>query len=164
MKIKKITVTGISVSLAMILSYLESMIPSFVPVPGIKIGLSNLVIVILLYSSGTADAFLTDIIKIILSSVLFGTPLSFLFSLAGGLFSFFTMWLLKKTDRLSVISISAAGGVCHNTGQLVMAIFILKSPALYYYLPALMAGGLLTGLFNGFVSAELNLYLKDIVF
>lgn len=162
MKIKKITVIGISVSLAMILSYLESMIPSFVPVPGIKIGLSNLIIVILLYSGGTVDAFLTDIIKIILSSVLFGSPLSFLFSISGGLLSFFVMWLLKKTGILSVLSISAAGGVCHNTGQLVMAIIILKSPALYYYLPPLLMGGLLTGLFNGIVSAELVRYLNKI--
>jgi heptaprenyl diphosphate synthase len=162
MKIKKITVIGISVSLAMILSYLESMIPSFVPVPGIKIGLSNLIIVILLYSGGTVDAFLTDIIRIILSSVLFGSPLSFLFSISGGLLSFFVMWLLKKTGILSVLSISAAGGVCHNTGQLVMAIIILKSPALYYYLPPLLMGGLLTGLFNGIVSAELVRYLNKI--
>ncbi len=162
MKIKKITVIGISVSLAMILSYLESMIPSFVPVPGIKIGLSNLIIVILLYSGGTVDAFLTDIIRIILSSVLFGSPLSFLFSISGGLLSFFVMWLLKKTKILSVLSISAAGGVCHNTGQLVMAIIILKSPALYYYLPPLLMGGLLTGLFNGIVSAELVRYLNKI--
>jgi heptaprenyl diphosphate synthase len=162
MKIKRITVIGISVSLAMILSYLESMIPSFVPVPGIKIGLSNLIIVILLYSGGTVDAFLTDIIRIILSSVLFGSPLSFLFSISGGLLSFFVMWLLKKTGILSVLSISAAGGVCHNTGQLVMAIIILKSPALYYYLPPLLMGGLLTGLFNGIVSAELVRYLNKI--
>ena len=121
MKTKKLTVLALSVALAMILSFIESQIPSFVPIPGVKIGLANIVVVFALYKLGWKEAAGISLLRVFLVSVLFGHAASFFYSMAGALLSFCGMALLKKTGLFSHIAVSVAGGVLHNVGQILMA-------------------------------------------
>lgn len=136
----------------MILSYIETLIPSFVAIPGIKLGLANIAVIVILYKIGWKEAFAVSIIRVILSSLLFTTVLSMLYSLAGAILSLFAMILLKKI-KLSTITISVIGGVCHNIGQIAVAIFMTETAELVYYLPVLLITGTISGILIGLVGA-----------
>lgn len=145
---------GIMISLALILSYVESLIPVNFGVPGMKLGLANLMIVIMLYTGGWKKAFLLSVARIILSGLIFGNLFAILYSLAGGMLSLCVMTLLKKQGGFSVIGISAAGGVFHNIGQLVIAMAAVQTFQISYYLPVLILSGLCTGVLIGIISKE----------
>ena len=152
MRSQKVAFLGIFTALAMILSYIEPLIPSFVAIPGIKLGLANIAVIVILYKIGWKEAFAVSIIRVILSSLLFTTVLSMLYSLAGAILSLFAMILLKKI-KLSTITISVIGGVCHNIGQIAVAIFMTETAELVYYLPVLLITGTISGILIGLVGA-----------
>ena len=155
MKTRKLTVMALSVALAMILSFVESQIPSFVPIPGVKVGLANIVVVFALYKLGWKEAFVISLLRVMLISILFGHLASFFYSIAGAVLSFIGMVLLKKTGRFSHIAVSVTGGVLHNVGQIAMACILLGTNAIAYYLPFLILSGTIAGVLIGLLAALL---------
>ncbi len=143
---------GILTALAMIFSYVESIIPIPIPIPGVKLGVANIAIVAVLYAIGSAQAVVVNVLRIFLTAMLFGNLNSFLFSMAGGMLSIFGMILLKKMKGFSMIGVSVAGGVLHNIGQILAAVWIMGSSAIAYYLPVLLIAGVLTGIVIGIVA------------
>ena len=155
MKTKKIAEMGMFIALAFILSYIESLIPVSLGIPGIKPGLSNLVVMTALYRFSSRTAFGVALVRILLTGLTFGNLSSMMYSMAGGLLSFGVMALLKKSKKFSVYGVSMAGGVSHNVGQLVMACFLLQTKLLVYYLPFLLIAGAAAGIAVGFLSGLL---------
>ena len=151
---------AIFLALALILSYVESLIPFFFGVPGMKLGLPNLVIVLILYCMGTKEAYLISIVRVLLAGFLFGNLFSIGYSLAGALLSLTIMMLLKRTNKFKVITVSAVGGICHNIGQLIVAALVVESYNIFYYTPVLLIAGLSTGIIIGLISQELILRLR----
>ena len=139
------------IALAMIFSYVETMIPINFGIPGVKLGLANLVIVAAIYLFGGKQAFLISIVRIFLSGFMFGNLASIMYSLSGGLLSLAVMLLLKKTDKLSILAVSVMGGICHNIGQLIVAMLVVENLKLIFYVPVLLISGFLTGLLIGIV-------------
>ncbi len=133
------------VALAMALSWLESMIPLPGLLPGMKVGLANLVVVFALYRMSPRDAASISLVRVLLASAAFGSAYSFAHSLVGAALSLAVMAGLKKLDQFSIVGVSAAGGVCHNIGQLLVAAAVLETVRLGWYLPVLLASGTLTG-------------------
>ena len=154
MKARKTAFLGIFTALAMILSYIEMQIPSFIAIPGIKLGLPNIAIIVVLYKSGWKEAVSINLVRVILVSILFGTVLSLLYSLAGAMLSLAIMILLKKIDKCSTVMVSVTGGICHNIGQIAVACFVLKTAELVYYLPVLLISGTISGVLIGLIGAQ----------
>ena len=157
---KRVATDGIFIALALIFSYLEVLFPINTGVPGIKLGLANIVIVTGLYYMKLTDVCLISFVRIIVSSLLFGNLMALIYSLAGGTLSLGVMVLLKKTDRFSIVGVSMAGGVFHNIGQILAAMAVTSVPVLAYYLPILMGAGIVTGIVMGFVSGRILIILK----
>lgn len=150
---------GLFLALALICSYVESLIPFYFGVPGVKLGLTNIVVVMALYCIGAKEAFLISVLRILLAGFLFGNMFSILYSLAGGLLSFGIMLLLKKTGKFRIISVSVAGGVSHNMGQLVIAALVVENYHIFYYGTVLIIAGIITGFIIGIISQEVILRL-----
>ena len=146
---------GVFIALALIFSYVETLIPIQVGIPGVKLGLANLVVVVVLYKMGIKEAYTLAVVRVILSGFLFGNLFSIVYSLAGGLLSLTVMVALKRTKRSVLLGISAMGGVFHNVGQLIMAALVLESLSIGYYLPVLLISGLVTGILIGIISGEM---------
>lgn len=146
---------GVFTALALIFSYVETLIPIHIGIPGVKLGLANLIVVIALYRMGVREAYVLSVVRVILAGFLFGNLFAILYSLAGGLLSLTVMVFLKKTEKFSVLGVSMAGAVFHNIGQLIMAAIVLESLSITYYLPALMISGIVTGLLIGIVANEM---------
>lgn len=159
----KVAYMGLFVALALICSYLESLIPFSFGIPGVKLGLTNIVVLLALYLIGTREALGISVLRILLAGFLFGNAFSILYSLAGGLCSFLVMFLLKKTNKLHVISVSITGGLAHNAGQLLMASVIVSNYRILYYIPVLIAAGVMTGLVIGILAQELILRLQSVI-
>lgn len=157
---KKTAYMGIFLALALICSYIETLIPFHIGIPGVKLGLTNIVIVWALYLLGTKEALAISVMRIVLSGMMFGNAFSIAYSLAGGLLSFIVMVLLKKTGRFKCISVSIAGGIFHNIGQLLVAAVIVQNLSVFYYIPVLFISGTITGLVIGVISQELILRVK----
>ena len=155
MKTQKLTVMALTTAIALVLSFIESQIPAFVAVPGVKMGLANIAIDYALYRLGWKEAAIISLIRVVLVSLLFGSAASFLYSLAGAVLSLLGMALLKKTGKFTEIVVSVAGGVLHNIGQIAMASIILETDALRYYLPFLLVSGILAGVVIGLISGIL---------
>lgn len=153
-KTTKIAFLGMFITLALIASYVESLVPFYFGAPGIKLGLANLITVVLLYRSGWKDAAIVSVLRIALSGILFGNVFSILYSFCGAFLSLFAMCLLKRLKGFSVLGISMAGGVLHNLGQLLAAIYLMENGNIMYYFPVLMVAGLLTGTLIGIGSRE----------
>lgn len=153
MKTKKLTLLALSVTLAMILSFIESQIPAFVAIPGVKIGLANIVVVFAMYKFGVKEAAGISIIRVLMVSMLFGSVMTLFYSIAGAVLSFFGMLLLKATGKFSCTAVSVAGGVLHNIGQIAMACIILETDVIRYYLPFLILSGIIAGIVIGVVAA-----------
>ncbi len=154
MKSKKIAYYGLCIALAFVLSFVESLFPTFIAVPGVKLGLTNLVVLIALVKIGKKDAFFINMIRILLVGLTFGTAFSLLYSFAGGILSFLVMMLFYGKNRFSVIGVSVSGGVAHNVGQILVAMMVLESKALVYYLPVLILSGTLAGVVVGILCGE----------
>ena len=153
MKTKKIAVLALAIALAMILSFVESQIPAFVAIPGVKIGLANIAVVFVLYKLGWKEAVLISLVRVFMISVLFGTAVSLFYSVAGAVLSLTGMVLLKKTGLFSTVAVSVTGGVLHNVGQILMACLLLETNVIVYYLPFLILSGVIAGVVIGVVSA-----------
>ena len=161
MKTKKVAFLGVSIALAMILSYVESQIPALVAIPGIKVGLPNLVIVFLLYKMSWKDATIVSIIRILLVAMVFGQNIMMVsFSIAGAVLSLTSMILLKETDWFSTITVSIVGGIFHNIGQIVAAILWTETVGIVTYLPVLLISGTVAGAVVGLISGMLVERLK----
>lgn len=155
---------GVFTALALIFSYIETLIPTQFGVPGIKLGLANLIIVIVLYRTGWREALLLSVVRVVLAGFIFGNLFSIVYSLAGGILSLAVMALLKKTERFSVIGISIAGGVCHNIGQMIIAMVVVETYQVGYYLPVLLIAGVITGAVIGAVAGEVLKRIRNLYF
>ena len=149
---KKVARLGIFVALAMVFSYIEVLIPFHFGIPGVKLGIANVVVVAGLYLLSVPEVLMISVVRIVLSGLLFGNGVSILYSLAGGMLSFFAMWLLKKVKGFSLVGVSIAGGVMHNVGQLMAAAWILGNLRIAVYFPVLLVAGLLTGSMIGLLA------------
>lgn len=156
-KAKSVAFYGVMIALALVLSYLESFIPinALIPIPGVKLGFANIVVLFALYTLRIQDAIIVAIIRVFLSGLLFGNPMTIAYSLCGCTLSLLIMWLTKRT-KLSIIGVSMLGGIFHNIGQLIMAIILTHTVRIAYYLPVLLISGMITGLLMGFAANEVN--------
>lgn len=145
---------GVFLALALICSYVESLIPFSFGVPGVKLGLTNIVVVLMLYCVGWKEALAISALRIVLAGFLFGNLFSILYSLAGGLLSFLAMTLLRRTERFGVIPVSICGGIFHNVGQLIVAALVVENYHIFSYLPVLLAAGIVTGFLIGVAAGE----------
>lgn len=140
---------GVLIALAMILSYVETLIPVSAGIPGVKLGLANLTVFAALYMMRPADAFIISMVRILLVGFTFGSLFSLLYSFAGGILSYLIMLLCKTKGWLDKLGVSVAGGISHNVGQLVVAALVLENTAVVTYLPVLLLAGAVTGALIG---------------
>lgn len=148
---KKTAFLGLCLALALICSYVEALLPLPIGIPGVKLGLTNVVIVGVLYLGGFRTAMLVSVARVLLAGFFFGNLYSILYSLAGAVLSLIVMNAVKKTEILHLISVSAAGGVMHNVGQFLVAALVVENYRILYYLPVLFLVGLATGVLIGIV-------------
>ena len=161
MKSKKTALYGLLVALAFILSYIETLIP-FPVMPGIKIGLANLVVITALYGMGYKESFVLSLIRIILVGFTFGNLSTMVYSLAGGLLSWFMMVLAKKSKCFSMVGVSVLGGVSHNIGQIIIAILTVSNVYIITYLPILLITGVVSGACIGLLAALIVKRIKGL--
>lgn len=153
-KTRKIAFLGLFTSLAMLLSYIEAISPVLITaVPGIKMGLPNVVVIFVLYRFGALEAALVSVVRVIVVSMLFGNPMTFIYSIVGALLSLGVMVILKKMNFLSTVGVSVAGGVFHNVGQILVAILLLGAAEVGYYIIALAVSGIISGILIGLCGA-----------
>ena len=162
MKSRDVARGGLLLALTLILSYVERLAPLPVPIPGVKIGLPNLVVIFVLYRLGIKDAVVTSLTRVALAGLLFGTGVSVLYALAGAVLSLTVMTLLKATGKFSIRGVSVAGGVCHNLGQILVAMTLLENQSLLGYFPVLCVTGTLAGIVIGVVGSMLVEHIKKI--
>lgn len=155
---------GVFVALALIFSYIETLIPFQMGIPGVKLGLANIVIVIALYRIPPGEVVTLSVVRVILAGFLFGNLMSILYSLAGGLLSLAVMWGLKHVKAVSILGVSIAGGVFHNLGQLLAAAVVVETYGVFTYVPVLLVSGLITGLVIGLASSEMLRRIKGLQF
>lgn len=155
-KPKTIAFLGVCTALAMVLAYVEILLPPLFPsIPGIKMGLPNIIIVFLLYRYGPTFASAVSLVRIVLVSMLFGNIMALAYSLAGGILSLLVMIILRRLKFLSTVGVSVAGAVSHNVGQILMATFLLNTSELGYYLVVLIVTGTIAGILIGLCGALL---------
>ena len=157
---KKIAYLGLFASVAIIFGYVESLIPFFAGIPGIKLGLTNLAVLFILETYSWKEAALVSVVRIFVIGFLFGNLFSILYSLAGAALSLTVMTLIKKKSNFSILGVSVAGGVSHNVGQLIVAAVIVENTSLLYYAPALLISGVVTGLVIGMLTREVLRRIK----
>lgn len=157
----KVAYLGVFLALALICSYVESLIPFYFGIPGVKLGLTNIVVVLMLYCVGTREALAISVLRIVLAGFMFGNMFSILYSLAGGLLSFWMMYLLKRTKKFGVLPISISGGMFHNVGQLIVAAIVVENYHIFYYMPVLIVAGIVTGLLIGVAAQEMILRIGN---
>lgn len=158
---REVALCGILIALSMILSYLENLVPIQWAVPGVKLGLANLVTIVALFRIGLRDTVIISVGRIVLSSVLFGNFAVMLYSLAGAFCSILVMTLLKKCRAFSVTGVSVGGAVAHNFGQILVAVFAMENVRIFYYMAVLVLTGTIAGIAIGLLSVFL---LKNIRF
>lgn len=151
---KKTAYLGLFSAVAIIFGYVESLIPVFVGIPGIKLGLANLAVLFILNRYSWKEAAMVSAVRILVIGFLFGNLFSIVYSLAGAALSLMVMTLLNKRGGFSLMGISIAGGVSHNVGQLLIAMAIVENVSLMYYAPALLVSGVITGLLIGLLTTE----------
>ena len=155
---------GVFVALALIFSYIETLIPFQIGIPGVKLGLANLVIVIALYRMPVGEEYLLSGVRVVLTGFLFGNLMSILYSLAGGILSLTVMWGMKRIRSVSILGVSIAGGVFHNIGQLLAAALMVETYGVFSYLPVLLISGLLTGFVIGLAAGEMLKRIRSLQF
>ena len=157
---KKLTTLAVTVSVAMILSFVESRIPAFVAIQGVKVGLANIAVIFALYKMGWREAIAVSIVRVFLVALLFGSAVSLAYSIAGAVISLSLMILLKKLGIFTEIAVSVVGGISHNIGQILVAFLIFDTDAVFYYLPFLLVSGVIAGIAVGVASALLIKRIK----
>lgn len=156
MNTRKTAYLGLFAALAIIFGYVETLLPVFVGIPGIKLGLANLSVLFILCRYSFREAAIVSVVRILVIGFLFGNLFSIVYSLAGAVLSLTAMTLLKKKTDFSLLGISVAGGISHNIGQLCIAMLIVENTALIYYAPALLISGIVTGLLIGVLTSEVE--------
>lgn len=154
MKQKKIAYMGLFAAIAIIFGYVESLIPFFAGIPGIKLGLANLSVLFILETYTWKEAALVSMVRILVIGFMFGNMFSILYSMAGAALSLTVMTLMKRFSGFSILGISVAGGVSHNIGQLIIAALIVENTSLFYYAPVLLISGVITGILIGILTGE----------
>ncbi len=163
MKTKNIAFLGLLSCGALILSYVEALLPPiYAAVPGIKMGLANIITVFALYKYGAKEAIIVSFVRISLSALLFGNPWALAYSTAGAFLSLSVMMLLKLSQKFSPVGISIAGGVCHNLGQILLAMLVLRTSGLGFYMAVLSVTGTVAGVLIGLCASLMLKYLKKI--
>mgnify|MGYP002511357912 FL=1 len=161
MSSKKIAYCGLLTTVALLLSYVERMLAIPMIVPGMKLGLANVAILIALYILDNKTAFIISILRILISALLFTGFASFLYSASGALLSFVVMVLCKKINIFSMIAVSILGGISHNIGQIIVAYLIVENIRLLYYMPFLIILGIATGFVTGIIGDKAVYYIKN---
>ena len=161
-KSRKIAYYGMFAALALVMSYAEQFIPVPVPVPGVKPGLANIVILLALYTMDEKSAFAISVVRVIVASLLFSGMAGFFYSIAGAMLSLGVMILFKRKDFMGVPGVSVAGGISHNAGQILVACAVLENIRIMYYLPVLMISGIITGFFTGLAAKAALRVLKKV--
>ena len=151
---RKTAYLGLFAAVAIIFGYVESLVPVFTGIPGIKLGLANLAVLFILDRYSFKEAALVSVVRILVIGFMFGNLFSILYSLAGAALSLTVMDLLKKHSGFSLIGISVAGGVTHNIGQLIAAAFVVETYDIFYYMPFLLIAGVATGFVIGMLAQE----------
>lgn len=154
MKQKKIAYMGLFAAIAIIFGYVESLIPFFAGIPGIKLGLANLAVLFILETYTWKEAALVSMVRILVIGFMFGNMFSILYSMAGAALSLTVMTLMKRFSGFSILGVSVAGGVSHNIGQLIIAALIVENTSLFYYAPVLLISGVITGILIGILTGE----------
>lgn len=152
MNTRRIACLGLLIALAFVLSYVEFLLPLNIGIPGAKVGLANLVVMVALYTLGKKDALILSFVRVLLVGITFGNLAMMMYSLAGAGFSFIAMLIGKKTNLFSPVGVSVLGGVFHNVGQIIVAIIVLETSSLIYYMPFLIVIGTITGIVIGIIS------------
>ena len=152
MKSRKISFLGLLIALAFVLSYVEMLLPINIGVPGAKVGLANLVIMVALYTIGERNAFILSVVRVVLVGLTFGNLAMMIYSLAGAMLSFVAMLIAKRIKLFSVTGVSVVGSVFHNLGQIIVAIIVLDTASLIYYFPFLVVVGTISGIVIGIIS------------
>ncbi len=153
---KKIAYMGLFAAIAIIFGYVESLIPFFAGIPGIKLGLANLAVLFILEKYTWKEAVLVSMVRILVIGFMFGNMFSILYSMAGAALSLTVMTFMKKKSGFSLLGISVAGGVSHNIGQLIVATLIVENKSLLYYAPVLIISGVITGVLIGILTGEVT--------
>ena len=153
MKTKRIATMGLMVALAFILSYIEALLPLNIGIPGAKVGLANLAVMVTMFTLGERDAVIISLVRVILVGLTFGNMSMMMYSLAGAALSLIAMILVKKMGKFTASGISVIGGVFHNVGQIIVAVFVLDTSSLFYYLPFLVIIGCVTGVIIGLLAS-----------
>jgi heptaprenyl diphosphate synthase len=162
MKSKQVSRYALLIALAMVLSWLESLVPISAAVPGMKLGLTNLVVIFALYRMRSVDAAIISFVRVLLVSFTFGNAYAFAYSMAGAVLSLLIMLALKKSGRFSTVGVSIAGGVGHNLGQIIVAALVLETEKIFFYLPVLMVSGMAAGVCIGLLGGIITERLKKI--
>ena len=150
MRTRKVVITALLAAVALIIYIVEAQFPSLTNIPGIKLGLANVVTLFTMYTLGSGQAFLVLVVRVILGTLATGRVMSMVFSFSGGLLSFAVCFLLKRIFPIRLLwVVSAFGGIAHNIGQIAAAILVTGTSEIIYYLPVLMISGVLTGVFTG---------------
>ena len=164
MNTRKLATLSMAVALAMILSFVESQIPPLVAVPGVKLGLSNIVTLALLYMFSWREAGGVSLIRVLLSSLLFGNSVSLIYSASGAILSLLSMILAKRFFPFGKIGVSVIGAVMHNTGQIIAACIVMDSTAIAVYIAPLVISGTLAGvavgILAGIIVSRVEKYIK----
>lgn len=160
---KQIAYLGIMAAFAILCGYIENLIPFAFGIPGMKLGLANIVTVVTLYLFGIREAAAVSFVRILAVGILFGNPYSLAYSLAGGILSLVCMQLLKGLKQFSVTGVSIGGGIAHNIGQLAVAVFVVQEIRLAYYVPFLLIAGALTGMLIGLLAKVCNIRLERLL-
>jgi heptaprenyl diphosphate synthase len=157
---RKIAFLGLFVALAFVLSYIEYLLPLNIGIPGAKIGIANLAVMVTLYTTGEKNAAALSIIRVVLVGLTFGNISMMMYSLAGAALSLLAMLIAKRTGKLSVVGVSVLGGVFHNIGQIIVAMLVLETESLMYYLPFLIIVGTVSGVVIGIVANLVTVRVK----
>jgi heptaprenyl diphosphate synthase len=160
---RKTAYIGVFTAMAVVLGYVESLMPVFVGIPGIKLGLANMAVISLLYFVGFREAMLVSVIRVLIIGALFGNMYSTLYSMCGAVVSLLVMVLLKRTKKFSIYGVSVAGGVSHNLAQIAVAALITQMYRIWYYVPVLLISGIVTGLVIGLLGGLITKRLGGMI-
>lgn len=162
--LKRLTTLALFTTLALAVYYVESLLPTLIPIPGIKLGLANIITLLVLKNFSAKEAFWVLLARILITTFLFGQFVSLFYSLAGGIFCLLTMWLISRLLRGNYLFLTSVfGALFHNLGQLLIAILLTKSPAVLSYLPFFILSAAITGLFTGLCAHFAQKYLNQIL-
>lgn len=152
---KKVSVIGLFTAMALLLSYIENLLPFRTGIPGIKLGIANLIIVIAFYFLPSGEVLSISLLRVFFLSVFSGSPFTAVFSFTGAIASFFAMYISYRRNSFSPVGISILGGVTHNLAQLLISALLLNTPAFLWYSPVLLISGIITGLINGLITIKI---------